>query len=195
MRGGQREVTSNVVLGGKPPPTTLAPPVASLPAGITTRSLVAGYEANNPNAERALLRDRTSNTSPPLGRVKGRGGRPALDPAERRTARVEVFLNAAEFAALAEAAAAVGMSVPAFLRATGLRRRIRIPAPLIDRKTAADLGHIRGYLYRLSYAANRGQSVNVDPAELARLEALCTSVAEALRTVEDHPRSGYEAPE
>jgi hypothetical protein len=129
------------------------------------------------------------STPPAQGREKKRGGRPALPEAERRGRRYEVFVSPSEDAALIEGAAALGQSVPAFLRDAGLRRRPRPRVPVADARLSGDLKRVGNLLDQLAAAANSGRIVNVATETLEELSAVCDVLAAALLT---GPRNDYE---
>lgn len=101
------------------------------------------------------------------GRVKGRGGRPRIDPSLVRTSTIGVRVSAEEYAALRAKAEQMGMTPAQWLRVAALSRRLPPPpAPPVNREQYAELAKLAGNLNQLARLANLGYLVVVNEALL-----------------------------
>lgn len=109
----------------------------------------------------------TAEATPPR---KGRGGRPRGDPSAVRASTIGVRVSDAEYAALREKAARMGMTPAQWLREAALSRRLPSPpVPPINREQYAELARLAANLNQLTHGANIGQNVAVNDALLQRL--------------------------
>ena len=108
-----------------------------------------------------------------------KGGRPKIDPAAVRTLNLSVRLSPAEYAALRERAAQLGMKPGQFLRQAGLTRRLPPPpVPAVNREEWAKLGQLANNINQLTRRANEGKltgfpaaTVRLTRAEIKQLRA------------------------
>lgn len=98
---------------------------------------------------------------------RGRGGRPKGDPAAVRHSTIGVRVSDAEYAALREKAAHMGMTPAQWLREAALSRRLPSPpVPPINREQYAELARLAANLNQLTRLANEGRPVTVADALL-----------------------------
>ena len=98
---------------------------------------------------------------------RGRGGRPKGDPAAVRHSTIGVRVSDAEYAALREKAAQMGMTPAQWLREAALSRRLPSPpVPPINREQYAELARLAANLNQLTRLANEGRPVTVADALL-----------------------------
>src|SRR3954471_1632397 len=86
----------------------------------------------------------------------GRGGRPKLDDAERRSRMIGVPVNEDEYEAIGSKAKLNHMSRAFFLRHIGLGYRMRRPIPSINYLAYRNLGRMAANLNRVILLINMG---------------------------------------
>lgn len=124
------------------------------------------------------------------GRSKaGRGGRPKLDEAERRSRMIGVPVNEEEYAAIGSRAWAHHMTRAFFLRHVGLGHRLRRPVPPINYLAYRNLGRMAANLNRVILLINMGKPVGIDREFAGQLYELLQSIRRDLLGVE---RDDYE---
>lgn len=117
---------------------------------------------------------------------KARGGRPRGDPAAVRTSTIGVRVSAAEYEALRERAAHMGMTPAQYLREAALSRRLPSPpVPAVNREQYAELARLSANLNQLMRAVNSGRPVTVDAELLAAVANEVRRLRLALIGVED----------
>ena len=125
------------------------------------------------------MSDAPSAPSPSPGPNKG--GRPKLDPAAVRRLNLSVRLSPAEYAALRERAAQLGMKPGQFLRHTGLTRRLPPPpVPAVNREQYANLARMANNINQLTRRANAGQLPGFPAATMRLLRAEIKQLRAAL---------------
>lgn len=125
----------------------------------------------------------------------GRGGRPQLDEAERRTGRINVPLNGEEKTLILEKAQAYNMTGALFLRELGLGHRMRRPLPAVNVEAYRELGRMGINLNRAIALANEGKPIVLNPEFLGRLYELLQSTRRALLGVTDGDREDGQGAE
>lgn len=111
----------------------------------------------------------------------GRGGRPKGDPAQLRATTIGVRVSDAEYAALRERAAAMGLTPAQWLREAGLRRRLPPPpVPAINRAQYAELARLSANLNQLTRMAHAGRAVTIADGLLVRLSDQVKALRRAL---------------
>ena len=101
---------------------------------------------------------------------RGKGGRPAGDPAAVRRSTIGVRVSAAEYAALRTTAAQMGMRPAQWLREAALTRRLPSPpVPPVNRAEYAALARLAGNLNQLTRLAQAGKPVVIADGLLQRL--------------------------
>ncbi|WP_148416865.1 plasmid mobilization protein [Haloferax sp. KTX1] len=100
------------------------------------------------------------------------GGRPPLDPGERRTLTIGVRVRPDERETLAERADSQGITPGQLLRECALTRRLPSPpVPAANREQYAELARLAANLNQLAKAANEGQPVSVETGMLQEVHA------------------------
>ena len=112
----------------------------------------------------------TAPAPPEPRRTKSLGGRPRGDPEALRTATIGVRVSVAEYAALRERSAAMGMTPAQWLREAALKRRLPPPPATLNRQHYIELGRLAANLNQLAKRANEGGHVVLADALLQRLQ-------------------------
>lgn len=119
----------------------------------------------------------------------GRGGRPRLDDAERRSRMIGVPVNDDEYEAIGGKAEVHHMTRAFFLRHVGLGYRMRRPIPPINYLAHRNLGRMAANLNRVILLINLGKPVGINREFAEQLYELLQSVRRNLLGVE---RDDYE---
>ena len=123
------------------------------------------------------------------GRSKaGRGGRPKLDDAERRSRIIGVPVNEDEYEVIGSKAKMHHMTTAFFLRHVALGHRMRRPIPPINYLAHRNLGRMAANLNRVILLINMGKPVGINRGFAGQLYELLQSVRRDLLGVErdDH---------
>ena len=116
-----------------------------------------------------------------------KGGRPKIDPAAVRTLNLSVRLSPAEYAALRERAAQLGMKPGQFLRHTGLTRRLPPPpVPAINRESYGNLARLANNINQLTRRANEGKLTGFPAANVKLLRVEIKQLRAALLGLSGH---------
>lgn len=125
------------------------------------------------------------------GRSKaGRGGRPKLDDAERRSRMIGVPVNEDEYEAIGGKAQVHSMTRAFFLRHVGLGYRMRRPIPPINYLAYRNLGRMAANLNRVILLINLGKPVGINREFAEQLHELLQSVRRNLLGVERDDNEG-----
>jgi hypothetical protein len=119
----------------------------------------------------------------------GRGGRPRLDDAERRSRMIGVPVNDDEYEAIGGKAEVHHMTRAFFLRHVGLGYRMRRSIPPINYLAHRNLGRMAANLNRVILLINLGKPVGINREFAEQLYELLQSVRRNLLGVE---RDDYE---
>jgi hypothetical protein len=113
---------------------------------------------------------------------RGRGGRPALPPAERRRPLTLVWATPWEGFLVAEKADAVCLPLSRYLLLAGLQRHIPAPVSRIDLATLGQLAALGNNLNQAVHLLHMGQlSPELGPS-LAAVQALLEQIRRELRS-------------
>jgi len=114
----------------------------------------------------------------------GRGGRPRLGDAERRSRMIGVPVNDDEYEAIGGKAKVHHMTRAFFLRHVGLGYRTRRPIPPINYLAHRNLGRMAASLNRVILLINLGKPVGINREFAEQLYELLQSVRRNLLGVE-----------
>jgi len=120
----------------------------------------------------------------------GRGGRPKLDDAERRSRMIGVPVNDDEYEAIGGKAKVHHMTRAFFLRHIGLGYRMRRPIPAINYLAHRNLGRMAANLNRVIVLINLGKPVGINKEFAEQLYELVQSVRRNLLGVEGDDNKG-----